>query len=152
MVGVAAGQCTCKRYAAGRQCTKCRHGYYKLSATNPDGCEACFCNAKGTINNDISCHISSGQCNCKRNVIGLKCTNCKSGFYGLSASNPLGCSSCNCNPLGADLSAICDVVTGQCRCKIRFEGRSCDSCKKGFYGPTCNPCTCSNAGTVGGII
>lgn len=148
--GILAGQCKCKAFVNGRQCTECKIGYFKLSSTNLDGCSECSCTLAGTVNNDASCHISSGQCNCKINVIGAKCTNCKFGYYGLTSANPLGCSPCNCNPLGADLAASCHVTTGQCVCKDRYEGRACDRCKQGYYGPTCQVCSCFPPGTEGG--
>ncbi|XP_066923568.1 usherin-like [Clytia hemisphaerica] len=148
--GKVAGQCHCKKYAAGRQCTECKSGYYLLSPTNPDGCSNCQCNTPGTVNNDPGCHISSGQCTCKRNVIGVKCTNCKPGFYGLDGVNPDGCSRCDCSSLGSDLSTTCDPQTGQCKCKAKYQGRQCNQCVDGFFGPTCQPCVCNSIGTVAG--
>ena len=148
--GKMAGQCQCKQYAAGRQCTECVKGYYDLSQTNPSGCSACNCNTAGTLNNDPSCHISSGQCGCKPNVIGVKCTNCKPGYYGLNAINPAGCSKCDCNSLGSDLTTTCHPSTGQCKCKDKFTGRRCDQCVPGYYGPTCQLCVCNSVGTVSG--
>lgn len=135
----------------GRQCTQCQLGYYQLSSLNPEGCIKCQCNSDGTQQNGQSCHISSGQCQCKQNVIGVKCTNCKPGYYGLSSHNPLGCSPCNCNPLGSDLAASCNVQTGQCKCKDKFVGQSCDQCKIGYFGPTCQPCLCNGDGTIQGM-
>ena len=40
---------------------------------------ACDCNDNGS---DSSICYSSGQCVCKTNVIGKKCTHCKSGYFG----------------------------------------------------------------------
>ena len=39
------------------------------------------CNCKITGSNSLSCD-SNGVCSCKTNVIGAKCTACKSGYYG----------------------------------------------------------------------
>ncbi|KAJ7333743.1 Laminin subunit beta-4 [Desmophyllum pertusum] len=41
--------------------------------------------------------VKLGQCNCKDNVQGLACTECKDGYYYLQSGNPLGCDSCQCN-------------------------------------------------------
>ena len=40
---------------------------------------ACGCSTYGS--SSISCN-TSGQCTCEPNVVGTKCTECKSGFYG----------------------------------------------------------------------
>lgn len=147
-----AGQCECKKYATGRQCTECILGFYQLSSTNPDGCIACGCNNAGTVNNLGSCHISSGQCSCKPNVIGVKCTNCKPGYYGLNTFNPLGCSPCNCNSLGSNNFDTCHPITGQCSCKEKYEGRACDRCRSGTFGPLCQPCSCDDRGVLGTLL
>ena len=99
----------------------------------------------------FSCHISSGQCACKRNVIGVKCTNCKPGYYGLNTLNPDGCSLCNCNSLGSDLTTTCHPSTGQCQCKPKYEGRTCNTCINGYYGPTCQACSCNIIGVKSGM-
>ena len=58
---------------------------------------ACQCNPKGTFDGgicdsqDVSLNIEAGQCHCKKNVMGLKCDECKPGFWNLSDSNPDGC-------------------------------------------------------------
>ena len=31
------------------------------------------------------------------------------------------------------MSSICDSVTGQCPCKELVEGRTCDTCRPGFW-------------------
>lgn len=40
---------------------------------------------------DASVGRVGGLCRCKANVDGPRCDKCKSGFFGLSADNPLGC-------------------------------------------------------------
>ena len=42
------------------------------------------------ITDDGECN-SNGQCSCKRNVGGLKCSECQAGFFNFSSSNPGGC-------------------------------------------------------------
>ena len=151
---VLAGQCPCKRYAEGRQCTKCKSGYYYLTSGNRDGCIACECNPAGIANGNISCHILTGQCNCKTNVYTLKCSRCKSGFYGLSSSNVEGCSACNCDPWGST-GTVCSAETGQCPCKSSTQGRRCHQCKDGFHTLTatgCQQCRCNADGTDPGLF
>lgn len=53
---------------------------------------ACDCDPEGSIDGG-SCDQTNGRCLCKENVGGERCDQCKPGFYLLSASNPLGCTS-----------------------------------------------------------
>uniref|UniRef100_A0A8C3EBE2 Laminin subunit alpha-2 n=1 Tax=Corvus moneduloides TaxID=1196302 RepID=A0A8C3EBE2_CORMO len=86
------GCCFCRPEFSGEKCTECRFGYW-----NYPHCVACQCFLTGTdpqscdTEGKCSCIDHSGQCSCK--VGQLKC---KSGTFGLSARNPLGCSSCYC--------------------------------------------------------
>lgn len=40
---------------------------------------------------DPALGLVSGQCRCKKHVVGTRCQQCRDGFFGLSASDPLGC-------------------------------------------------------------
>ena len=53
-------------------------------------------------------------------------------------------SGCQCNPEGS-VDQNCDSSTSQCQCKsLAIEGRSCDTCKDGYFGfPECQPCQCN---------
>lgn len=146
---IVAGQCSCKIYAAGRQCDKCKDGYYHLTAANPEGCVQCECNVAGILNGNITCHIATGQCNCKANVFRLKCSRCKPGFYGLSASKVEGCNSCSCDPWGST-EGRCNENTGQCSCKPSTTGLRCNQCKDGYHSLSstgCQLCRCNIDGT-----
>ena len=46
------------------------------------------------------CDTNTGQCNCKNHVTGADCSQCKPGYFGLSASLPTGCIACNCDNKG----------------------------------------------------
>ena len=43
------------------------------------------------------CNITTGQCPCKVNSLGLKCDTCPAGFYGLDANHSEGCLECMCS-------------------------------------------------------
>jgi laminin beta 1 len=60
-------------------------------------------------------YIFPGSCNCKRNVVGRDCDQCKPEHFGLS-TDALGCRPCDCDPGGA-YDNSCDVMTGQCSCR-----------------------------------
>ena len=40
---------------------------------------ACNCDEQGSVN--LECN-DQGECQCKRNVVGNKCDQCKAGYYG----------------------------------------------------------------------
>ncbi|NXK18550.1 LAMA2 protein, partial [Arenaria interpres] len=92
------GCCFCRPEFSGDKCSECRSGYW-----NYPQCLACQCVLAGTDPRSCdtelgrcSCVDHSGQCSCKANVEGVHCEGCKAGTFGLSARNPLGCSSCYC--------------------------------------------------------
>ena len=112
----------------------CKIGYWKLSRSNPDGCEKCPCELKGTIQNK-GCNRITGVCaSCKRYVTGSRCDRCMPGYYGLSASNTDGCKPCNCHK-EFSYSTYCDIVTGQCSCKPHTTGLKCEKIEQNFFCP-----------------
>ena len=46
--------------------------------------------------------------------------------------SPSSCSSCGCDPAGAQSGSMCDPVTGECMCKEYVMGDTCDACIGGF--------------------
>ncbi|XP_058266507.1 basement membrane-specific heparan sulfate proteoglycan core protein-like isoform X2 [Hemibagrus wyckioides] len=91
-------QATCDACApgyTGRRCEKCASGYVG-NPLQPNGkCipyagDLTRCDNKGTISS------SSRPCNCKANVAGALCDECKPGTFHLSAGNPEGCLQCFC--------------------------------------------------------
>ncbi|XP_074523144.1 laminin subunit beta-3 isoform X2 [Halichoeres trimaculatus] len=137
----------CLHHTMGPKCDQCVPGYQPnpLSRMDrPDACIRCVCNAEGSVNGG-QCDENSDTCKCKANVEGQRCDRCKRGYYGLSASNPLGCSRCSCSEDGS-LSDTCDPLTGQCVCRPHFHGRACDACAKGYWKPSstgrCELCSC----------
>lgn len=119
----------------GRRCDTCKNGYWNFTENNPLGCqgkqlhtlcivninltnkfllfvEACSCNPFG-ITNNMGCDKQTGDCFCKRNVIGRDCDQCIEQHWGLGDS-PEGCKPCDCDP-GGSLHNDCDMFTGQCK-------------------------------------
>uniref|UniRef100_A0A1B0D836 Laminin N-terminal domain-containing protein n=2 Tax=Phlebotomus papatasi TaxID=29031 RepID=A0A1B0D836_PHLPP len=129
---IEAGACHCKANVKGRRCDTCKDGFWNLNEHNPLGCENCTCNTLGTINNS-GCNVYTGECTCKRLVVGKDCNECMPESYGLSDSHD-GCSPCNCD-LGGALDNNCDVQTGQCRCRPNMTGRRCEHPKQNHYRP-----------------
>lgn len=58
---------------------------------------------------------------------------------------------CGCHESRAQ-NDPCNKNTGQCNCKRRITGRTCDQCTDGSWGlnRNCKPCRCTNRGTIGG--
>lgn len=101
------------------------------------------------------CGSDDGQCSCKSRVTSRRCSDCADGFFNLQEDNPFGCmgmcsesfvqqngvliaipfSDCGCN-IGGSVSPLCDKTTGQCVCRQRIQGRSCDEPLQLHYFPT----------------
>ena len=108
----------------------------------------CKCNYGGT-NGDASCD-ETGLCNCKPNVVGQKCTQCKSGYYrfpectcnlfSLEHMLPSKLTfffalACGCH---TDGYTGCDSKSGTCYCKAGYTGPKCEKCSVGYFGfPNC---------------
>ena len=85
----ASGQCPCRNNTSGRQCNKCKHGYYSF----PE-CKPCDCVREGAI--EQVCDDVTGDCKCKADVAGTDCSACAQLTFNLEARNPKGCSRCFC--------------------------------------------------------
>ncbi|POI32558.1 hypothetical protein CIB84_003690 [Bambusicola thoracicus] len=75
-LGMIAGQCRCKENVAGPRCDRCQHGAYGLSQGDPQGCQPCRCDPRGTVAGSSPCDPISGDCYCKRFVAGRSCSQC----------------------------------------------------------------------------
>ncbi|XP_012581235.1 PREDICTED: laminin subunit alpha-3 [Condylura cristata] len=134
------GQCPCRPGVIGRQCTRCRTGYYGFPH-----CKPCSCGGR-------LCGEMTGNCLCPPRTVGPRCETCEAQSFSF---HPLaGCESCNCSRRGAIGAPTpeCDKDHGQCRCKPRITGRQCDRCAPGFYQfPKCIACHCNRDGTKPGV-
>ncbi|XP_044075989.1 laminin subunit alpha-3-like isoform X2 [Siniperca chuatsi] len=73
------GQCHCKPNACGHACDTCKDGYYLLQKKTYFGCQGCQCDVGGAVG--MVCDEMSGQCWCRKNVVGRKCTEPEPSYY-----------------------------------------------------------------------
>ncbi|XP_053393780.1 laminin subunit alpha-like isoform X2 [Mercenaria mercenaria] len=150
------GQCDCRYNFQGLQCEKCKEGLY-----NYPNCEECNCNPAGA--KEVPGYplggcgevITGRLCECKERVIGRICDTCKPSYWNLNRNNLLGCEECGCSDAGSIAGLnMCNMITGQCMCKVYVSGRSCDRCRDGYYGLHkqnlygCDECNCDIGGSV----
>ncbi|XP_054153409.1 laminin subunit alpha-like [Oppia nitens] len=86
---VETGNCNCKSNIIGRNCNKCKSGFWSYPH-----CQYCRCDLRGTT--DDICDQSTSRCFCKDNVDGEYCDQCKPDSYYLEENNVLGCTKCFC--------------------------------------------------------
>ncbi|EHH19538.1 hypothetical protein EGK_02217, partial [Macaca mulatta] len=141
------GQCSCRPRVTGLRCDTCVPGAYNFP----------YCEGWSSAPTaGDSCEWGGGSCVCRANVEGPSCDRCKPGFWGLSPSNPEGCTRCSCDPRGT-LGGVaeCQPGTGQCFCKPHVCGQACAACKDGFFGLDqadyfgCRSCRCDAGGALG---
>ncbi|XP_030839547.1 laminin subunit alpha-2 [Strongylocentrotus purpuratus] len=89
------GQCRCYKSYEGRQCNSCGFGYYGYPK-----CRKCRCSRRGrdpsTCRGDLCDCNEEGNCMCKANIQGKKCSKCSKGSFSLQPKLPSGCTSCFC--------------------------------------------------------
>lgn len=162
---ISGGVCNdCQHNTMGRNCETCKPFYYKdpmRDIRDPHVCIACDCDPVGSMeggvcdsHTDLDMRMIAGQCRCKPNVKGIRCDDCKEGYYGLSHNDPLGCQPCNCDPRGIIImGAPCDQISGDCSCKRYVTGRYCNQCLPEYWGLSndlagCRPCDCDFGGAT----
>ncbi|XP_062949056.1 laminin subunit alpha-5 [Cynocephalus volans] len=145
------GQCSCRPRVTGLRCDTCEPGAYNFPY-----CEAGSCHPAGLAPANPALPEALAPCMCRAHVEGPSCDRCKPGFWGLSPSNPEGCTRCSCDPRGT-LGGIaeCQLGSGQCFCKPHVCGQTCAACKDGFFGLDhadyfgCRGCRCDVGGALG---
>ncbi|XP_060102758.1 usherin [Heteronotia binoei] len=119
------GQCVCSPYHHGRQCSKCKPGFY-VSPHSVNDCVPCLCHTSGSVD-VVSCDSLTGQCTCQDfSVAGKRCDHCRALYYGFDSETGR-CQHCNCHPAGA-INGTCHPINGQCVCKLFVTGSKCDRC------------------------
>ncbi|KAM4688948.1 LOW QUALITY PROTEIN: laminin subunit alpha-3 [Discoglossus pictus] len=117
----------------------CRDSAKSLSAFYNDGALPCNCDLEGATG--PACSPFGGQCSCRPNIIGRRCNQCATGYYGFPYCKP-----CNCG------RRLCDKVTGKCICPPQTVRPNCEVCQKQTfsYHPIvgCEGCNCSRTGVV----
>lgn len=111
--GSIGGACTCKPGFVGQKCVECAQGY-----SGPN-CTKCACDSKGTMPGgecEAHCQCKVRKCRQRNScfarifnnfieyfqlyVEGPLCDKCVPGYFGLSESNPEGCTKCYCSSVG----------------------------------------------------
>ncbi|CAH6778160.1 Lama2 [Phodopus roborovskii] len=137
------GSCLiCKPGTTGRYCELCADGYFG-DAVDAKNCQPCHCNTNGSFSE--ICDTRTGQCECRPNVQGRRCDECKPETFGLQLGR--GCVPCNCNSFGSK-SFDCEE-SGQCWCQSGVAGKKCDRCAHGYFNfqeGGCTACDCSHLG------
>ncbi|KAE8281307.1 Netrin-4 Beta-netrin Hepar-derived netrin-like protein Precursor [Larimichthys crocea] len=105
------GVCDCLHNTEGRQCQRCKAGFYRdpqRPPTAPDSCKPCSCHPLGSMPFHLAdssiCDPSNGNCICKPGVGGAHCDRCMVGYWGF---HEYGCRPCDC-------AGDCDPFTGDC--------------------------------------
>nr|XP_056703689.1 laminin subunit beta-4 [Euleptes europaea] len=143
--------CNCLEGYTGERCEECPSGSY----ADPKTTVECNCNPLGVNPAECpsgigicTCDQTTGTCPCLPNVMGSKCDQCASGYWGLVQGT--GCRICDCDPKHSQ-NNLCDQFTGQCSCKLGYSGRRCDDCAENYFGDPqihCISCKCTQVGTL----
>ncbi|NXL99857.1 LAMB4 protein, partial [Tyrannus savana] len=129
-LGMVAGRCPCKENVEGVRCDKCRANYYRLSGSDPLGCQPCNCDPSGSLPFSI-CDPATGECLCQRFTTGQRCEKCLVGYWGLGNSLN-GCSPCDCD-IGGSQNNLCSPKDGQCKCLPNIVSRQCNEPAPGYF-------------------
>ncbi|XP_064486972.1 laminin subunit alpha-like [Ornithodoros turicata] len=120
----------------------CKEAIFSLTTEYNNGALPCRCNVDGS--KSFECERFGGQCQCKDDVIGRTCSQCRTGYFGFP----------NCRPCDCPNTAVCHPITGQCICPPRVTGEKCDTCEPLTFGYTriigCEECNCKREGVHGG--
>ncbi|XP_022246631.1 laminin subunit alpha-2-like, partial [Limulus polyphemus] len=137
---------TCPEGYEGKKCERCVDGFFGNPLVPGSICQPCDCN--GNVERKPGfCDRFTGQClKCLYNTRGWNCEECLEGHYGDAFKH--SCKPCECHPFGSEIP-LCEPKNGQCRCKVNFIGRQCDSCVEGYGNMKegCTPCHCNKMGS-----
>jgi len=131
---VTIGQCDCKSNFKGRRCDACNDGHYGVTLPPVGECKACNCSSIGSVNSSITCHQTTGQCNCKVSINDRTCSSCKDGYHSFPNETTGECQVCVCDHGGA-YNSICNKMNGNCFCRQNIIGRMCNAPVTGYFVP-----------------
>eukprot|EP00064_Thunnus_orientalis_P022038 superscaffoldBa00007097_g22218 len=102
----------CQDGYTGTNCERCASGFYGNPQVVGGTCTPCECNGNVDVSEAGHCDTVTGEClrclgntagrHCEVGVAGRRCEECISGWFGLSAESPDGCSQCFCSGLSGD--------------------------------------------------
>ncbi|KAG8228152.1 hypothetical protein J437_LFUL002806, partial [Ladona fulva] len=122
----------------------CRNSVFSITTHYNNGTLPCECNEEGS--SSLICKKFGGQCSCKRNILGRKCDQCKTGYYGFP----------NCVPCKCPNKLPCNSTTGACLCPPTVTGEQCDQCVDYTYAFHeefgCKDCGCDPEGVEKGNL
>ncbi|XP_036122210.1 LOW QUALITY PROTEIN: laminin subunit beta-2-like [Molossus molossus] len=72
------GDCHCKRFVSGRDCSRCLPEFWGLSSDSL-GCRPCDCDFGGAYSN--RCSAAEGLCLCRPHLHGRRCHELQSGYF-----------------------------------------------------------------------
>ncbi|KAJ8267959.1 hypothetical protein COCON_G00131310 [Conger conger] len=73
------GKCFCKPNTCGHTCNVCKEGFFLHQKKNYFGCQGCQCDVGGAVG--MVCAEPSGQCRCRKHVVGRTCNQPEKNFY-----------------------------------------------------------------------
>ncbi|XP_015910992.1 laminin subunit alpha-1 isoform X2 [Parasteatoda tepidariorum] len=175
-------QCQCEHNTCGDNCDKCCPLYNQKPWNQGTSNSAAVCEQCQCYGHSDQCHYEQivadkrlsinvhglykggGVCDkCKHHTTGINCEQCEDGYYRPSnvlRNHTRPCRKCQCTGVGMTGFCVKDdshlmegLEPGDCFCKTGFSGKNCDECDIGYKNyPSCEPCPCYTAGTVGSSI
>ncbi|XP_072334658.1 basement membrane-specific heparan sulfate proteoglycan core protein isoform X2 [Scyliorhinus torazame] len=147
------GKCLgCQHNTEGLRCEQCGSGFYgDAKGGTSNDCRPCPCPATtpSTQFSPTCFQDTDGQPTCDRcpsGYEGRNCERCAPGYTGNPIYGQSCTTGCTCDWRGST-GGHCDAF-GQCQCKPNVQGRTCDTCKAGYFYLSaesregCLPCFC----------
>ncbi|CAH1271076.1 LAMB1 [Branchiostoma lanceolatum] len=116
------GQCPCKNTTDTATCGTCKDKYWRFPENPDEECLPCLCDVGGSTSLNTSCDGSTGQCDCRPNLQGLRCDQTQDGYYVPGLDFLLF------EAEGENVETNCTVVTTELPGTILFTGRGFVSC------------------------
>ncbi|XP_006835184.1 PREDICTED: laminin subunit alpha-3 [Chrysochloris asiatica] len=117
----------------------CKNSARSLVVLYHNGAVPCECHPTGSLG--PGCNPEGGQCLCRPNIIGRRCTRCQTGYYGFPH-----CRLCSCG------RRLCEETTGACLCPPHTVRPQCEVCEMNSFSfhplAGCEGCNCSRRGSL----